>query len=90
MSFDAVVILDAEGERRIDIKRLPLRVGTGIECELRLPGPGGGPVALLELVRGCVAQLRSTVRSLFIDSNPASAHAAASVRAPFACLKRRP
>lgn len=50
MSFDAVVILDAEGERRIGIDRLPLRVGTGSECELRLPGPGGGPVALLDLL----------------------------------------
>lgn len=50
MSFDAVVILDAEGERRIDIERLPLRVGTGSECEIRLPGPGGGPVALLDLL----------------------------------------
>jgi formylglycine-generating enzyme required for sulfatase activity len=50
LSFDVVVILDAEGERRIDIERLPLRVGTGSECELRLPGPGGGPVALLDLL----------------------------------------
>ena len=50
MSFDVVVILDAEGERRIDIERLPLRVGTGSECEIRLPGPGGGPVALLDLL----------------------------------------
>ncbi len=50
MSFDAVVILDSEGERRIDIERLPLRVGTGSECELRLPGPGGGPVALLDVL----------------------------------------
>ena len=50
MSFDAVVILDSEGERRIEIKHLPLRVGTGSECELRLPGPGGGPVALLDLL----------------------------------------
>ena len=50
MSFDAVVILDSEGARRIDIERLPLRVGTGSECELRLPGPGGGPVALLDLL----------------------------------------
>ena len=50
MSFDAVVILDAEGERRMDMDRLPLRVGTGSECELRLPGPGGDPVALLDLL----------------------------------------
>ena len=50
MSFDAVIILDSEGERRIEIKHLPLRVGTGSECELRLPGPGGGPVALLDLL----------------------------------------
>ncbi len=45
---------------------------------------------LLELARGCKAQLRSTVRSLFIDSNPASAHAATGARAPFACLLRQP
>jgi formylglycine-generating enzyme required for sulfatase activity len=50
LSFDAVIILDAEGERRIDIERLPLSVGTGSECELRLPGPGGRPVALLDLL----------------------------------------
>ncbi len=50
MSLDVVVILDAEGERRIGIERLPLRVGTGSECELRLPGPGGGPVALLDVL----------------------------------------
>jgi formylglycine-generating enzyme required for sulfatase activity len=50
LSFDAVIILDAEGERRIDLNSLPLRVGTGSECELRLPGPGGGPVALLDLL----------------------------------------
>jgi formylglycine-generating enzyme required for sulfatase activity len=50
LSFDAVVIVDSEGERRIDIERLPLRIGTGSECELRLPGPGGSPVALLDLL----------------------------------------
>ncbi len=41
---------------------------------------------LLELVRGLLAQLRSTVRGLFIDSNPYSAQPATGVRAPFACL----
>jgi formylglycine-generating enzyme required for sulfatase activity len=50
LSFDAVIILDAEGERRLEIEQLPLRVGTGSECELRLPGPGGGPLALLDLL----------------------------------------
>jgi formylglycine-generating enzyme required for sulfatase activity len=43
-------IRDVEGERRIDTARLPLRVGTGSDCELRLPGPGGGPVILLDLL----------------------------------------
>jgi len=43
-------IRDVEGERRIDTSRLPLRVGTGGNCDLRLPGPGGGPVMLLDLL----------------------------------------
>jgi formylglycine-generating enzyme required for sulfatase activity len=43
-------IRDVEGERRIDTARLPLRVGTGSDCDLRLPGPGGGPVVLLDLL----------------------------------------
>ena len=43
-------IRDVEGERRIDTARLPLRVGTGSDCALRLPGPGGGPVMLLDLL----------------------------------------
>ena len=43
-------IRDVEGERRVDRERLPLRVGTGSDCGLRLPGPGGGPVILLDLL----------------------------------------
>lgn len=43
-------IRDVEGERRVDQDRLPLRVGTGSDCGLRLPGPGGGPVILLDLL----------------------------------------
>ena len=52
MSFDCLFIRDVEGERRIDAHGLPLRVGTSSECELRLPGPGGEPVALLDLLDG--------------------------------------
>ena len=29
---------------------MPLRVGTGSDCELRLPGPGGGPVMMLDVL----------------------------------------
>lgn len=43
-------IRDVEGERRFDAAGLPLRVGTGSDCQLRLPGPGGGPVMLLDLL----------------------------------------
>jgi formylglycine-generating enzyme required for sulfatase activity len=43
-------IRDVEGERKVDRERLPLRVGTGSDCGLRLPGPGGGPVILLDLL----------------------------------------
>lgn len=52
MSFDHLYIRDVEGERRIDAAGLPLRVGTGTDCQLRLPGPGGGPVMLLDLLDG--------------------------------------
>ena len=45
-----LVIRDVEGERQVDTSRLPLRVGTGSNCDLRLPGPGGGPVMLLDFL----------------------------------------
>jgi hypothetical protein len=43
-------IRDVEGERRVDAERLPLRVGTGSDCDLRLPGPGGGPIMMLDVL----------------------------------------
>ena len=52
MSFEHLFIRDVEGERRIDAHALPVRVGTSSDCELRLPGPGGEPVALLDLLDG--------------------------------------
>jgi len=48
----AVVIRDAEGERRITLDRLPLRLGTGSDCEIRLPGPGHSAVALIDELDG--------------------------------------
>ena len=52
MNFDSIVIRDVEGERRVAGNALPLRLGTGSDCELRLPGPGGEAVALLDLLDG--------------------------------------
>ena len=52
MSFDHLYIRDVEGERRIEAGQLPLQIGTGSDCGLRLPGPGGGPVVLLDLLDG--------------------------------------
>ncbi len=52
MNFDHLFIRDLEGERKISASELPLRVGTGTDCTLRLPGPGGAPVALLDLLDG--------------------------------------
>ncbi len=52
MKFDYLTIRDVEGERRIDAAVLPLRLGTGTDSTLRLPGPGGTPVALLDLLDG--------------------------------------
>ena len=52
MKITSVIIRDSEGERRLDIEQLPLRLGTGIDCEIRLPGPGSGAVALLDELDG--------------------------------------
>jgi len=52
LSFEHLIVRDVDGERRIDAGQLPLRVGTGSDCELRLPGPGGGPVMLVDLLDG--------------------------------------
>ncbi len=43
-------IRDVEGERQVDAERLPMRVGTGSDCELRLPGPGAAPVMMLDVL----------------------------------------
>ncbi len=52
MSTDHLVIRDVTGERSIARNRLPLRVGTGGDCEIRLPGPGGTPIAQIDLLDG--------------------------------------
>lgn len=52
MNFDHVFIRDVEGEQRFEASSLPLRIGTGGDCELRLPGPGGEAVALFDLLDG--------------------------------------
>ena len=52
MKFDSVIVRDAESERRFTPDRLPLRIGTGIDCEIRLPGPGNAAVALLDDLDG--------------------------------------
>lgn len=52
MKFTAVIIVDSEGERRLDMEQLPLRIGTGTDCEMRLPGPGSSAVALLDELDG--------------------------------------
>lgn len=52
MSFRYLTIRDVEGERRIDANELPLRIGTGADSGLRLPGPGGVPLVLLDILDG--------------------------------------
>ena len=52
MKFDAVTIIDGEGRRELDMSRLPVRLGTGNDCEVRVPGPGSAPVALLDELDG--------------------------------------
>ena len=52
MKFDAVLLRDGEGERRFGLEQLPLRIGTGSDCEIRLPGPGSSAVATLDQLDG--------------------------------------
>ena len=52
MSVGNLVIRDVAGERHFGSDELPLRVGTGSECQLRLPGPGGEPVSMLDVLDG--------------------------------------
>ncbi len=52
MKFSSVILRDSEGERRFDASQLPLHLGTGTDCEVRLPGPGSSAVALLDELDG--------------------------------------
>lgn len=52
MKVAAVVLRDADGERRIALDQLPLRLGTGSDCQIRLPGPGNAAIALLDELDG--------------------------------------
>ncbi|MGB5579841.1 MAG: SUMF1/EgtB/PvdO family nonheme iron enzyme [Woeseia sp.] len=52
MTFNAVIIRDASGERRIAAHELPLRIGTAPDCQLRLPGPGSSVAVLLDQLDG--------------------------------------
>ena len=71
MSFDHVIIRDVEGERRVEANALPLRIGTGGDCELRLPGPGGEAVALFDLLDGTpFVQPVGRSASLTINAQP--------------------
>jgi formylglycine-generating enzyme required for sulfatase activity len=52
LKFESVLVRDSEGDRRFSIAKLPLRLGTGRECVIRLPGPGSAAVALLDELDG--------------------------------------
>jgi hypothetical protein len=52
LKFTSVIISDSQGERRLNIEDLPLRLGTGTDCEIRLPGPGSSAVAILDELDG--------------------------------------
>ncbi len=52
LKFTTVIITDSQGERRLNIEDLPLRLGTGSDCEIRLPGPGSSAVAILDELDG--------------------------------------
>jgi formylglycine-generating enzyme required for sulfatase activity len=52
LNLDAIIIRDSEGERSLAIDRLPIRLGTSNDSEVRLPGPGSNAVALLDELDG--------------------------------------
>jgi formylglycine-generating enzyme required for sulfatase activity len=71
LSIDHLFIRDVEGERRLDAASLPLRVGTSSDCDLRLPGPGGEAVALIDLLDGMpFVQPVGRAAALEIDGQP--------------------
>ena len=52
MSLKHLIVKTVEGEVSYSRKELPLRVGTGNDCQVRLPGPGGSAVAMFDLLDG--------------------------------------
>lgn len=52
MSFNELYIKDVEGERRLGSDGLPLKIGTATDSDLRLPGPGGAALVLLDILDG--------------------------------------
>ena len=52
MIVDGIVVRDTEGERQLSLADLPVRLGTGSDCEIRLPGPASSAVALLDALDG--------------------------------------
>ncbi len=52
MNLQSIVVRDNSGEKQYPRDRLPLKIGTGIDCDIRLPGPGNAPVALLDDLDG--------------------------------------
>lgn len=63
MNFKSVIILDANGERRLNADALPLRIGTAPDCELRLPGPGSNVAVVLDQLDGAPFVQPSTLAS---------------------------
>ena len=52
MKYDGIIVRESEGERRLALHELPLRLGTGNDCQIRLPGPGSAAFALLDELDG--------------------------------------
>jgi formylglycine-generating enzyme required for sulfatase activity len=52
LKFESVLVRDSEGDRRYGVRKLPLKLGTGGDCEVRLPGPGSAAVALIDELDG--------------------------------------
>lgn len=52
MIIDSVVIRDSDGERTLAPTDLPIRLGTGADAALRLPGPAGAVAGSIDALDG--------------------------------------
>lgn len=70
MIIDRLVLRDGDGERRLGVDALPIRIGSGSDCDIRLPGPAGGVAATLDALDGQPFLQPAGAASLTVNGEP--------------------